>query len=156
MESLQGIARRGSSRPDPVHGAAASRRGTFGLCPWRGRILWKIVCGGAGVPRSRPETSFSWKRRWNGFPSKGHFSTGGQGSGCIAATLVLECPTARGFALEASPRAVVTAWHNFRRHGLLPAVTLLHSSTCDALPSACMDMVLGNPPYIRRLESLIS
>ncbi len=101
---------------------------------------------GCLVPR--PETEILVEEALKRLPERGTFLDWGTGSGCIAATLLLECPTARGFALEASPRAVVMAWHNFRRHGLLPAVTLLHSSTCDALPSACMDMVLGNPPYI--------
>lgn len=103
---------------------------------------------GPGCLIPRPETELLVEEALKRLPEKGTFLDWGTGSGCVAATLLLERPTVRGLALEASSRAAVIAWHNFRCHGLLPRVTLLHASTCDVLLPACLDMVLSNPPYI--------
>lgn len=71
----------------------------------------------------------------------------GTGSGCIAITLALECPTARVDALDASPAAIAVARENAQR--LKASVSFIESHWFGGLPAgACYEVIVANPPYI--------
>ncbi len=72
------------------------------------------------------------------------------GSGCIAATLLLERPDSRAVMAEKNPLSLVQAWKNLERYALHPRSFLWHSQTPSDIPVAkeeC-DLIVSNPPYI--------
>jgi release factor glutamine methyltransferase len=110
---------------------------------------------GPGVLIPRPETELLTELALEFDFSR--FLDWGTGSGCIAATLLLERPGTRGTLAEKSPAALATAWKNLARHGLLGRALLWHSRAPEDIP--CPErfgLVAGNPPYIpaRELETL--
>lgn len=72
----------------------------------------------------------------------------GTGSGAIAVTLALEKKT-RVTATDISPAALSVARGNAERLGA--AVEFLE---CDLIPSGTFDLIVSNPPYVGRTESL--
>lgn len=74
----------------------------------------------------------------------------GTGSGCIAATLALELPSARVFGSDVSPEAVITARANARRLG---ATVFLGCSDLLSAWRGAFEFVVANPPYVARSES---
>jgi release factor glutamine methyltransferase len=71
----------------------------------------------------------------------------GTGSGAIAAALASERPAWTLFAVDRSPGAVRVAADNLRRYSLGNAL-VLQGEWLDSFASACLDAVVGNPPYI--------
>jgi release factor glutamine methyltransferase len=73
----------------------------------------------------------------------------GTGSGCIAATLALEFPTATVFAGDISEAALQIAKRNASRLG-----ATVHFVCMDVLDAVLgvFDFVVSNPPYVRRGE----
>lgn len=76
----------------------------------------------------------------------------GTGSGCIAITMLLECPTTRVLALDLSPEAVEIAGENAKA---LEVPTERFGLRCGdafeglaALAPGGVDLLLSNPPYI--------
>lgn len=74
----------------------------------------------------------------------------GTGSGCIAVCIAHERADARLTAIDVSPEALCVARRNAERHGVAARVQLCRA---DARSFACrepFDLVVANPPYIRR------
>lgn len=71
----------------------------------------------------------------------------GTGSGAIIAALLAECPLARGWAIDLSPKAAAVATENLGRLGLADRATVLCQSWSEPLPVR-FDLVASNPPYI--------
>ncbi|MDO8313877.1 MAG: peptide chain release factor N(5)-glutamine methyltransferase [Rugosibacter sp.] len=70
----------------------------------------------------------------------------GTGTGCIAITLALECPSAQVTALDASPDALAIAAENAR--WLNASVHFLHSDWYAVVAGETFDVIVSNPPYI--------
>lgn len=75
----------------------------------------------------------------------------GTGTGCIAITLALECPSAQVTALDASPDALELATKNARR--LNASVRFLHSDWYAAVAGEAFDLIVSNPPYIATADA---
>lgn len=77
----------------------------------------------------------------------------GTGSGCIALSLALEIPGAEVTAWDISPEALAIA----RRNGALYPEAKVRFGQADILsPPAtgqCWDVIVSNPPYVRRSEA---
>lgn len=71
----------------------------------------------------------------------------GTGSGAIIAALLVECPLARGWAIDLSPEAAAAAGNNLARLGLAGRASVLCQSWSEPLPVR-FDLVVSNPPYI--------
>jgi release factor glutamine methyltransferase len=69
----------------------------------------------------------------------------GTGSGCIAVTLALECPSAVVVAVDRSADALAVARSNALRHGA--AVELLLGDWYEEVGGR-FDLVVANPPYV--------
>ncbi len=97
----------------------------------------------------RPETETVVEKALEGF-SGGTFLDWGTGTGCIALSLLLDRPAARGIAVDSNPAALSTAWKNLRRYGCLARSLLWHSRTPEDIPcgEASLDLLVSNPPYI--------
>jgi release factor glutamine methyltransferase len=77
----------------------------------------------------------------------------GTGSGCIAITLALELPGSEVHATDISKEALSVATENAR---LLQAPVQFHQHDIlnEELPFADLDVVVSNPPYIRKKEAV--
>ena len=73
------------------------------------------------------------------------FTDWGTGSGCIAATILLEFPAARAYLVEKSPDAAEYASVNLKRYGLTE-----RAEFSDVMPKC--DLLVSNPPYISSCE----
>lgn len=71
------------------------------------------------------------------------------GSGCILLSLLLSCPEALGTGSDISRGALQTAEKN--RDRLAPGAVLVESDLFDGIEGV-FDMIVSNPPYIRREE----
>jgi release factor glutamine methyltransferase len=75
----------------------------------------------------------------------------GTGSGCIAVSVLRECPEATVYALDLSPQALAVARRNARRHGVSSRCRFVQadwlSAFSDSAGGLC-DVVVSNPPYI--------
>jgi release factor glutamine methyltransferase len=79
----------------------------------------------------------------------------GCGTGVIAVTLAVEIPQLELFATDAAQQAVDLARHNAHRHGVAARVHCLAGNRFDPLPQRLrggVDLLVSNPPYIRRAE----
>lgn len=70
----------------------------------------------------------------------------GTGSGCIAVTLALECPSAQVFACDKSDRALSVAQRN--TDSLKARVRFDQSDWFSAYADQTFDLIVSNPPYI--------
>ncbi|MFZ2628821.1 MAG: peptide chain release factor N(5)-glutamine methyltransferase [Rugosibacter sp.] len=75
----------------------------------------------------------------------------GAGTGCIAITLALECPSARVTALDTSRDALALAAENANR--LNANVRFLHSDWYAAVADETFDVIVSNPPYIAAADA---
>jgi len=74
----------------------------------------------------------------------------GVGSGCLLASILVECPLLTGVGVDISGDALDVAQRNCDHHGLSERVTLLQSDVFDAVDDGRrFDIILSNPPYIR-------
>ena len=73
----------------------------------------------------------------------------GTGSGALAVTLALET-TAAVFATDISPAAAALAAENARRLGACAGIIVC--DLMEAIPSAAMDLIVSNPPYVPRTQ----
>lgn len=79
----------------------------------------------------------------------------GCGTGVIAVTLAVEIPQLEVYATDAHRQAVDLARHNAHRHGVAARVHCLVGNRFDPLPQrlrGLVDLLVSNPPYIRRAE----
>lgn len=73
----------------------------------------------------------------------------GTGSGCIAASLLLEFPSLKMQAIEQSAKAANYARSNFEALSVQDRVQLINENFADVpLMDASLDFVVANPPYI--------
>jgi release factor glutamine methyltransferase len=101
----------------------------------------------------RPETELLAERGWqylstlNSQPATAlDFGTG---SGCLAITLVVKCPTAQLFAIDISSEALELARQNAARHSVEGRMQFFVGDGVAALPNgARFDLIVANPPYI--------
>lgn len=96
----------------------------------------------------RPETELLVELALARIPEQGQLSVLdlGTGSGCIAATLALECSNARITAVDRFDAALAIARGNARRLGA--SVEFLNSSWFSGLAGRRFDLIVGNPPYV--------
>ena len=77
----------------------------------------------------------------------------GTGSGAIAVALASELGNAEVLATDISTRALAVARINAERHLVADRVRFVEGDLLDALPrGVCFDVIVSNPPYIRRTE----
>lgn len=73
----------------------------------------------------------------------------GTGSGCIAITILQECPDATGIAVDKSADALEVARANVEHHQMTNRLQLLLGDAFGALPSGVsFSLIVSNPPYI--------
>jgi release factor glutamine methyltransferase len=74
----------------------------------------------------------------------------GTGSGCIALSLLKNCPGAQALMVDISDGALQVAKQNAEALGLLDRCEFLQWNASLALPPECgsFDIIVGNPPYI--------
>jgi len=80
----------------------------------------------------------------------------GTGTGCIAVAIAKEVPSATVHAVDISPAALAVARENVRRHGVEARVHLhlgdMFAPLAGVLAPGSVDVVVSNPPYVRRNE----
>jgi len=116
----------------------------LGVCGFRGEEY--EVGPGCLVPR--PETELLVTEALHVFDT-GRFADWGTGSGCLAASMLLERPASAAIALEHEPAAIRRAWKNLYTKGLLDRCLLWHCGFARApVDEGTLDLVVSNPPYI--------
>ncbi|MHC8944636.1 peptide chain release factor N(5)-glutamine methyltransferase [Advenella incenata] len=73
----------------------------------------------------------------------------GTGTGVIAVSIARFCPGALVLATDKSPDALVLARRNAEKHRTAH-VRFLESDWFDGIPQQAFDLIVSNPPYIRR------
>lgn len=97
-----------------------------------------LACVAASAPQAYPP---------------GRFADFGAGSGCLAVTLAAELPGWKGCALDISPRALLTARKNARKHHVAGQLLFCRSDFRQVcLPEDSLDFIVANPPYISEDE----
>jgi release factor glutamine methyltransferase len=75
----------------------------------------------------------------------------GTGTGCIAVSILHERPAVTGIAIDINADAVAMAKQNAETHGVKKRLDIRQGSWFDPLePGELFDVILSNPPYIRR------
>lgn len=98
----------------------------------------------------RPETELLVEEALNWLKTHSEVRTGidiGTGSGCIAISLLANCPDLRMTATDVSKDALQIAWGNAHHHKVQDRITFFE---CDLLPpdSLKVDLICANLPYI--------
>jgi len=75
----------------------------------------------------------------------------GTGSGCLLVTLLAELPAATGVGIDIAPAAVEAARANAVGHGVSERARFVVADVLDGVEEA-FDILVSNPPYIRRDE----
>lgn len=73
----------------------------------------------------------------------------GLGSGCLLVAMLHECQQARGLGVDISQGALDTAVANAARNGVADRFSVRRGNWAEGI-NAGFDLVLSNPPYIRR------
>jgi release factor glutamine methyltransferase len=78
----------------------------------------------------------------------------GTGSGAIAVSIAKESPSAKIFATDISPSALAIACRNGTLNGVVERITYLCGDLFAAIADQeePFDLIVSNPPYIRRAE----
>ena len=76
----------------------------------------------------------------------------GTGSGCIAISLKLALDDAQVTGVDISPEALAVARHNAKRLGADVPVVWGDVTKPETMPAGPFDLVVSNPPYVRRSE----
>ena len=104
----------------------------------------------------RPETELLAEHGWKFLGGLDRQSTAldlGTGSGCLAITLAIHCPTAQIFATDISADALEVAKQNTVRHGVPDRIHFFQGNAFAALESpTSFDLIISNPPYIPTAE----
>ena len=105
------------------------------------------------VPRpdteSLVEAALAWADRRGPGDAPLRIADLGTGSGCLLAALLVELPGAWGLGVDLSLEACCTARGNLARHGLLARAAVVRGDWMAALALG-FDLVVSNPPYVRR------
>ena len=73
----------------------------------------------------------------------------GTGTGCIAITLLVHLPKAKGLAIDISKDALELARRNASKHGVIDRITFLLSDCFEAVAEPDQfDLIASNPPYV--------
>ncbi len=100
----------------------------------------------------RPETEHLIEATLRHFPDRNmklRFCDLGTGSGCIAITLALEYPHAKGIGCDIDLEALRCARRNVERHGVSKRLHLLQSDMLSAFSMGDhFDLIVANPPYV--------
>jgi release factor glutamine methyltransferase len=116
-----------------------------------------IVSPAVLIPRPETELlvelALAWAREHRGAERIAILEVG-TGSGAIAVSLAVHLPEAEVWALDISQPALRVAEANAARHGVAGRVRFRQGDLFGALDKTAMrfDLVLANPPYIRRAE----
>lgn len=73
----------------------------------------------------------------------------GTGTGCLLITLLTLFPEAKGIGVDLSEKALETARINAQNHNVLDRITLIQSDWTENIEGE-FDLIISNPPYIRR------
>ena len=79
----------------------------------------------------------------------------GTGTGIIAITLAAERPDLKVFATDLSEKALKIAKHNVIKHQI-KNINLFQSHWFDAISPSKFDLIISNPPYIRKNDPHLS
>jgi release factor glutamine methyltransferase len=107
------------------------------------------------IPRPETELLAEGASRWlSTLPARpGSALDFATGSGCLAVTLAVKCPTAQVHALDVSPQALTLARQNAQRHGVTERIRFHLGDGFAALPNPMrFDLLVSNPPYIPSAE----
>lgn len=103
----------------------------------------------------RPETELIIDRALELFPGGAlrSFADLGTGSGCLAVTLAVRFPEAKGLALDVSREALAVARQNAARHQVAQRLTFLEADFADLPPHpGGYELIVSNPPYVSAAE----
>jgi release factor glutamine methyltransferase len=106
----------------------------------------------------RPETEHIVEEAEARFPRDAAlaFADLGTGSGCLAVTLAVRFPLARGLAVDLSPGALAVARANAGRHGVGERLDFRQGDFADlaglGVAPASLDLIAANPPYVSEAE----
>ena len=78
----------------------------------------------------------------------------GTGSGCLIITLLIELPKASGIGLDIDNNALTIAQANINNYKLQERLLLLESNWFRALAQEKFDIIISNPPYISKEETI--
>lgn len=76
----------------------------------------------------------------------------GTGSGCIAVSLAFYLKNSFVIAADISERALEIARMNALRHGISEKIEFIRSNLFDKIDMTGFDIIVSNPPYIKRQE----
>jgi release factor glutamine methyltransferase len=96
----------------------------------------------------RPETELLVELAADHLPEGGRVLDLGTGSGAIAVALAHLRPDAQVTALDNSKAALEVAYRNAVRHAA--SINFMHSDWYGAISGKRFDLIVANPPYIRR------
>lgn len=118
--------------------------------------FWSLefeVGPGVLVPRPETETLIEELTRIyaNGESRPELICDFGTGSGCLLIAALVEFPNAFGIGLESSPEAFYWTNKNLAKHGLERRAVLRHLDWGHEMTER-FDVILSNPPYIRRSD----
>ena len=117
------------------------------------REFWKddfFVDKNALIPR--PETELLVEKISKYFKNLSPFILDvGTGSGCIVISLLKEIKSARAIAIDISQKALKIAFRNAVKIGVKKRIKFL-SRSIDQKLSGKFDIIVSNPPYIKRNE----
>ena len=118
------------------------------------KYFWKskfIVNNSVLIPR--PETELIVEEALNCLPEKKSkkIIDIGTGSGCIIISLLIERPKSRGVGLDISKNAIKVAKINAKLQQLNNRIKFINSDV-DKYNGGKYDLVVSNPPYIKRTK----
>lgn len=100
------------------------------------------------IPRSDTETLVEYLISEIG-DKKIRFLDIGTGSGCIAISILKNCPNATALLIDISEGALNTAMENAKQNDVLKRAEFLKIDILKDCPMGDFDVIVSNPPYIR-------
>ena len=100
------------------------------------------------IPRSDTETLVEYLIAEIG-DKKIKFLDIGTGSGCIAISILKNCPNATAVLLDISDGALDVAIENAKKNNVIDRAEFLNMDILKECPERTFDLVVSNPPYIR-------
>lgn len=76
----------------------------------------------------------------------------GVGSGCLILTILNHISNATGIAIDINPKSIAIANENAENLNLKDRINFIHSDWFNNLPSKKFDIIISNPPYIKKNE----